>query len=76
MCPEDYKTLRREMKDDPSERKDNLCSQIRRLNCQEINTAQSNLQTQCSPYQNSNSVFFQKRERQPWGSYRVARGSQ
>ena len=55
---ENYKTLMKEIKDDTKRWRNIPCSWIGRINIVKMSiTTQSNLQTQCNPYQATNGIF-------------------
>ena len=56
---ENYKTLRKEIKDDANKWKDILCSWFGRIYIAKVtdHTFQGNLQIHCNPYQNTNGIF-------------------
>ena len=54
--------LVKETEEDTNKWKDILCSWIRRINTVKmVHIAQSNLQIQCNPYQNTNGIFHRSR---------------
>lgn len=59
---ENDKTL---LKENPSRWKDLSCNWIRRLHIVKMPVLQSDLQTQCNPYQNSSGVFYRNRNIHP-----------
>ena len=55
---ENYKTLMKEIKEDTNRWRNIPCSWIGRINIVKMSiTTQSNLQTQCNPYQATNGIF-------------------
>lgn len=62
---ENYKTLRKEIKEGLGKWKDSSCSWIGRLTLLDVNTTQSSLHNHHNPYQNPNCLFHRNGEGDP-----------
>jgi hypothetical protein len=57
-----FKSLKKEIKEDLRRWKDLPCSSIDRINSQNGHLTENNLQIQCNPHQNSNSTLHRVRK--------------
>ena len=60
---ENYKTLMKEIEEDWNKWENIMCSWIGRQYFLNVCTPQSNLQIQCSLYQNANCIFYRNRKK-------------